>query len=146
MTVMVEDALRAYLLTLGAVTSLTTTIRPDELMQGDVTPGTSAIVIEISEVAPAGLLSARTTLVFATITVHAIAEKKTAARALGEAIKTNLTNPGTGLDFCHVITGLLPFDATWERSDVGYYPRSDGTETGLFSEAAVYSVSYFQTP
>lgn len=136
------EAIRAKLLTLGAVTAITSTIRPDELMQGDRLP---AIIISVDEEEPQNDLDGHGGLVDATVTISAIDSNPTRARLLAEAIRINGTNPGTGLAGFSGTAGSLEIDAILNRKSSGFVPLGDGSEDGYFSVDSIYTVWYSET-
>lgn len=143
----IEEAVRAKLLTMSAVTAITTIVRVEQAEQRDDILGAAAVLILLdAEVFEEGqTIDGRCELVIATMTISAISGKSTRARALAEAIRTNGTVPGTGLQGCNV-TGLgLDFEAMLERRTYGTVPNEDGSDSGLFSVDSIFTVLYRET-
>ena len=142
---MIEDALRAQLLTLTAVTALTTTIRTDTLAQQDALAG-PAVLIAVDEETPENTLDGLGGLVEAKITISAVSSQRSQARALAEAIRTNGTTPGTGLaGFTGTTAGMFIDAAILERRQSGYIPEEDGSDSGLYSVDSHYLIQYTET-
>lgn len=93
---LIEDAIRAHLLTLSAVTALVDQrIRPGVLDEGDDLP---AVVILVDDEEQQNDLELAGGLVRASVHVHAIARSHRQARILTKLIAGNGTDPGTGLN------------------------------------------------
>jgi len=140
----IEESVRAYLLTLSAVTTITTVIRPDELDQRDKPHERPAIIISVDNEDMDNTLDGVCDMVNARIMVSAISSNKTSARLLAEAIRTNGTNPGTGMAGC-TTSGTLPFRAMLESRTSGYIPKEDGSASGLYSVDSMFAVTYYET-
>lgn len=141
----IEEAIRAKLLTMSAVTAITSTIRADELMQSDVKPGEAAILISVDNIHYENTLDGKCNMAEARITVSSVSGKRSQARALGEAIRTNGTNPGTGLAGCTVTTGDLPFQLMLMDDSIGYVANGDGSDSGLHSMDSEYFATFNET-
>lgn len=142
----IEEAIRAKLLTMSAVTAITSTIRPDELSQKDVAPGQAAIIISVEDEEFDNDLSGTTNLVAARVIVSTVSGKRSMARSLAEAVRANGTNPGTGLAGCTVTTGSLLFQAMLEKRSAGFVANDDGSESGYYSVDSVYYCTFTQAP
>ena len=144
----IEEAIRTRLLAQNAVSALTTTIRVDQLDQKDRpdVPATPAILLSIDEETfDDQNISGTTDLVTATVTISAISCSKTLARSLAEAIRSNGTNPGTGLQGCKIRTGGMDYDMMLEKRVSGYIANQDGSDSGLYSVDSMFTVKYYQT-
>lgn len=121
---MIEDGIRAYLLTKTAITNLVgTRIRPDKLHQSDVRP---AIVYEITEEESQTDLDGDGGLVKATVTFSCEAEVRSTARQLCEELRKVLagySGPAGEETIDAAIVGKLKsgFVAAEEDGDKGYY-------------------------
>lgn len=143
MTMTLGEAIRAKLLTLNAVTLLVgDKIRPDQLAQSDRLP---AILISVDEEEPQNDLDGHGGLVDATVTISAIDSNATRARQLAEAIRSNNTNPGTGLAGFTGLAGDVHIDAILNRKSSDFLANDDGSEGGVFSIDSIYTVWYSET-
>ena len=142
MSATIEEGLRSFLLTLDAVTALTTTIRPDELATGDTLP---AITITVETEEPQNSLDGLGGLVNATITISSLSETKAEARAIAEAIRINGTNPGTGLAGYTGLAGTFTIDAYLIDRSSGYVAEEDGSDTGLYAVDSTYNIWFAET-
>lgn len=143
----IEEAIRTQLLAQSAVTAITTTIRADELLQTDIPARSGALAILIGGVKEKfnNFIDGTCDLVEVTVIVSALGRNKAAARALSEAIRTNGTNPGTGLAGIRVTTGDLPFMARLEERSHDLVLDEDGGETGIHTWDSVYTATYHET-
>lgn len=142
----IEDAIVAKLLTLTAVTAITTTIRPDQLAQTDNPKTTPGIIVSVDEETfDDQNIGGTADVVTAMVAISAISASKTRARLLAEAIRSNGTNPGTGLQGCRVRNGTVDFDMMLEKRSSGYVPNMDGSDSGLFAVESVFTVKYYET-
>lgn len=144
---MIETAVRAYLLTLSAVTAITTTIRPHELNQDDVPVNStaSAILIVVLKENFANTIDGKCPLVSANVLVRAINRKLSSTRTLAEAIRVNGTDPGTGMAGANVTTGSLPFMAMLEEREVDVVRDQDGSDTGMWSTDSLFYLTFNET-
>lgn len=143
----IESDLRTVLLTFDAVTALVGTgaaarIRPYALDERDSKTG-QAIIIEVDTAEHANDLAGKGGMVTATVTLSCRAVTLTQARALAEAVRTNSTNPGTGLagysedDPC--------IEAVLETESVGITPWDDGSTRAWFVVAQEYTIYTTET-
>lgn len=144
---MIEEAIRAYLLTLSAVTAITSTIRPNELIQSDIPPNStdSAILLVVLKETFSNTLDGTCSLVAANVLVRAINRKLSTTRTLAEAIRVNGTNPGTGMAGANVTTGDLPFMAMLEEREVDVVRDQDGSDTGMWSTDSLFYLTFNET-
>jgi hypothetical protein len=141
----IEERIRDYLLDLAAVSAITTTIRTDKLDQNrDNLKTTPAIVIAVEEEEFENTLDGRCDMVTCTIAIGAVSTSRVTARNLAEMIRTNNTNPGTGLAGAHVTSGALPFSAVLMSRSTGFVPNEDGSDSGIFSSESKYYVVFYQ--
>lgn len=138
----IEEAIRAHLLTLTAVTAITSTIRPGELQQSDALP---AITIGVKSKKSFTDLSGKGGLVSAILMVSSISSRESGATGLAEAIRVNGTDPGTGLAGFRGTAGSLQIHATLTEDAVNYYAYEDGKDAGFFACEAIYDVMYSET-
>jgi serine/threonine protein kinase HipA of HipAB toxin-antitoxin module len=140
----IEDNLRALLLTFGAVTALVAQrIRPDELHQSDALP---AIVLSVPSEEHHNDLEATGGLVAATVLITAIAETKLAARAIAEAVRTNGTNPGTGLAGYSGAAGSGSIQGAFLlKTSQHFEPEQDGSADSRWEITGEYEVWYAET-
>lgn len=140
---MIEDGLRTLLLSFDAVSAITTTIRPDRLNEDDELP---AIMIELDTEEDQNDLDGLGGLVRSTIMITALANQKTVARALAEAIRVNGTNPGTGLaGYAGPAGDDDTIEGAWRESvTCGYTADEDGQDTGEYAAVSEYVVEYYQ--
>lgn len=143
----IEEAVTAQLLTMAAVTAISSTIRPDELLEEDLPrgDGAAAILIHGLEEHFENTVDGKCSLVSAMLTISALCRNKARARSLSEAIRTNGTDPGTGLAGANVTTGDLPFMAMLEDRSAGMVRDQDGGDTGIHSVDSVYYLTFTET-
>ncbi len=116
--------IRAYLLTLNALTQLVATrIRPDQRDEADGLD--DCVVIEIDSGEQFNDLAGDGGLVQLDVMFRCISRTALGAAAIGEAIRTNGTSPGSGLDGYEGSAGSGYLQATRQR----------------WSELAVFNVS-----
>jgi hypothetical protein len=137
----IEEAVRAKLLTMAAVTAVTSVIRADRLEQTDTLP---AIVLTVKEDFE-NELSGTCALASATVNVVSLSRNRPQARDLAEAIRTNSTDPGTGLAGCDVTTGDLPFEAMLVSRQTGYDDPADNSEKGYYWVDSTYICRFTET-
>lgn len=148
---MIEDAVRAFLLTRTAVVYLLGThseagdpsIRPDRLHQKDRLPGIAIVVEEEDHLND---LSGKGGLVQATLIVSCLATTRRASRQLAEAVRTNGTDPGTGLAGYRGAAGSISeIHAQLNNSQTNYVPLKVDSDEGIYSTDATYEVWYHET-
>jgi hypothetical protein len=149
MAVPIEAALRTFLLTLDAVTAWvgtgdTARIRPDKLEEDD-DETEEHVILEVDNEEPQNDLTGKGGLVYADLTVRCRAATKSAARALAEAVRTNNTDPGTGLAGYHGTAGGLTFDAVLEDQVVSFTPAGEGSDRGYYDVHCNYKLSCAET-
>lgn len=136
----IEDALRAKITTLAAVVAISPTIRPEKPAQKDTLPLT---VISVEEEDHLNDLTGKGGLVDATVDIMAVAETKTAARALSESLRVNGTEPGTGLaSFEGTVSGVEIQSCTLEQSKFEFVPYAEGSDEGFYIQHNFYQVFY----
>lgn len=149
MAAQIEEALVARLEAQTAVAALTTAIRPymlDQKRDKPLEDATPAIVIVINEETFEDQnIEGKCDLVTASVTISAWSGKLRIARTLAEAIRSNATNPGTGLQGCTVRSGASNFDAMLENRKIGRLMNEDGSDTGLYSVDLLFTVKYYET-
>lgn len=143
----IEEAVRTRLLTLSAVAALTTTIKFYELLMTDLPQGGAAIVIRTANRTwdDDNNLDGRTTLARATVIITSLSRKLSVASSLAEAVRTNSTNPGTGMGPCTVTTGDLPFQATLLSEETDRARDEDGSDIGVWSVEQTYALTFTET-
>lgn len=143
----IEEAVAAQLLTMSAVTAITSTIRPDDMLMSDLPRGDGAAAVLIGDLQEhfENDIDGTCSLVAARLTIAAVCRNKARARALSEAIRTNGTDPGTGLAGANVTTGDLPFMAMLEERSAGMVWDQDGGDTGIHSVDSVYYLTFNET-
>lgn len=139
----IEEAIRLMLLDLDAVTALTATIRPHELIQSDRLP---AIIVTVESRKPQNDLSGKGGLVNAMVYVSAMSSRESLAVDISEAVRVNGTDPGTGLAGFTGTAGTLPIkSAMLIDRPIKYYAYEDGKDGGFFSCDSIYDVWYNET-
>lgn len=138
----IEEAIRARLLTMTAVTGITRVIRPRVLMQNEKRP---AIMIGVNQKNYENTLDGRCDMASASVSIFAISNKWEEADQLAEAIRTNGTDPGTGLGPCRVTTGPLQYQMMLTEQNVGFEPFDDGSELGDHFVESVYEMMFYQS-
>jgi hypothetical protein len=141
----IEADLRTALLSFSAVTALVGTsysarIRPYRLQQDDA--GTSEhIIIEVDSVEHLNTLDGLGGRVYADVTLRCIAPTLARANTLAEAVRTNNTNPGTGLAGYSGTVNGHQFDAVLMDESVNFVLSDDGRDEGYYSVLAGYNVT-----
>lgn len=145
----IEENLGRLLLTFSGVTALTGTgdaarIRPDRLHQDETIPAKKgAVIIEVDNEDPQNDLSGTGGLVYANVNLVCRAHEKAIARTLAEAIRTNDTDPGTGLaGYSGTPSGGSQIDAVLEDSQPTFTPREEGRDEGWYDVNCSYIVSH----
>lgn len=145
-----EDNLYALIKTFSAVTALVGTgsdarIYPDEFPQGETR---QSLVIEVDEedYEESEELTWHGGLVFASVIISAVSTRKREARALAEALRTNGTDPGTGLSGYDGAAGSASnIKAKLNKKRSGRVPEEDGSDSGRYAVDSYYTIS-FQEP
>lgn len=145
----IEEDIRTHLLTLSAVTALvgtgaTARIRPNKLEQDD-NGAIEHIIIEVDDETPANSLDGLGGLIYSDVTLRCQAPTLKRARALAEAVRTNNTNPGTGLAGCSVTVNGHVMDAVLEDQQIGEDQNDDGSGNGTHIVFANYQLSETET-
>lgn len=142
----IVEAVKTKILTLSAVTAITSVIRPHQLDQRDLSATTPAVLINLDkeDAFTDQNIMGTTDLIRATILVSAVSTKLVTAWSLSNAIKLNGTNPGTGLKGCQVRSGSLYFDAMWEETTWDEMPAIDGSDAVRFFVTSTYTVPYYE--
>lgn len=135
--------LRSYLLTLSAVTALVDSrIRPDQRDESD--GELDSIVIEIPNGEQFNDLDGHGGLVQLDVLVRCISHDVTRSEAIAEAVRTNGTDPGSGLDGYTGIAGLgFITQANRDTFSSDAIFDEEGQPTGEHEHAALYAV-WFQ--
>ena len=141
----IEADLRTALLGMSAVTALVGTsysarIRPYRLQQDD-SAASEHIVIETDTVDHLNTLDGLGGRIYADVTLRCVAPTLARANALAEAVRTNGTNPGTGLAGYSGTVNGHQFDAVLMDESVNFVPSDDGRDEGYYSVLAGYNVT-----
>jgi hypothetical protein len=144
----IEEALRAFLVTLDAVTALTAVgttgdyrIRPDRLEEDD-DERQEHVIIEVDQERPQNDLSGKGGLVYADVTLRCRGPTKKRARALAEAVRVNGTDPGTGLAGYEGAAGELAIGAVLEDQQASESPAGDGSDRRTYDVFCSYEISF----
>lgn len=145
----IEADLRTALLSMSAVTALVGTsysarIRPYRLQQDDA-GSNEHIIIETDNVDHLNTLDGLGGRIYADVTLRCIAPTLARANALAEAVRTNNTNPGTGLAGYSGTVNGHQFDAVLESESVNFVPSDDARDEGYYSVLASYNVTVAET-
>lgn len=136
--------LKGLLLTKSAVTDLVgTRIRFDQLSDKDILP---AIVIDVQGEENETDLSGAGGLITATVEIRAIATTKKQAADIAEAIRTNGTDPGTGLQGYTGPAVDADIRAAWlDNRDYEFVDAGDGKDFGYQICASVYRIQFVES-
>jgi hypothetical protein len=145
----VEADIRTLLLTLSAVTDLVGTgdaarIRPDKLDQAD-DDSLQAIIVEVDSEEPALGLDGKGGRVYADVTLRCRARQKSQARAVADAVRTNGTDPGTGLAGYNGTVNGHTLDAWLEDTQTSFTPADDGSDEGFYDVFCSYRLTFEET-
>lgn len=145
----VEEELRTLLLTFSGVTDLVGTgsaarIRPDRLQQDD-DETSPHVIIEVDSENKLNDLTGKGGRVMADVTIRCRAQEKEDARALSESIRTNDTDPGTGLAGYSGTPGSLAIDAWLEDTATSFLAPDDASDEGYYDVFDSYTVSFAET-
>lgn len=134
---MIEDGLRAYLLTIPAITNVVgTRIRPDKIHQSDVLP---IILYEVTEEESATDLDGDGGFCMAKFTISCQAETRSVARGLAEEIRLALQGyegPAGNETIDAAIVGKL-------RS--GFVDAEEDSEKGFYAFERIVTIQYQET-
>ncbi len=139
----VEADIRTALLAMSAVTGLVgasslARIRPDRLHEDDTLP---AVIVEVDSEVPQNDISGVGGLRISSVNLICRATTRAGSRALAEAVRTNGTNPGTGL------AGYAgaSLDAVLETMTTAYVPKDDGSDQGWYDTNMDFTVIQTET-
>jgi len=139
-----EESLRTLLKTFDAVTALVggataPRIRPDRLDESDTLP---AIIIEVDDEEQLNDLSGTGGLVRAPVNLVCRAATKAAARLLARAVRTNNTDPGTGLAGYSGAAGEQTIHAVLDDETPSYTPAGDGRDDGHYDVNLDFTIMF----
>lgn len=137
----IHDDLRAFLLTLSAVTDVvgSTKVRPDVAEQDDEPP---YIVIQTRRIDHANSLDGLGGLAKATIEIHCVSLSAVERWEMVEDVRINDTNPGTGLAGYSGTAGTREIEAHLTDTVSGFNPATDGSEKDVYYCVSTYIVEY----
>lgn len=124
----------------GSIT--TSRIRPDRFHKQDNYPGIS---IEVDDEDHLNGLDGKGGLVYSEVTVRCRAATRKAARQLAEAVRTNNTDPGTGLAGYDGNVNGHQFDAYLEDEQVSFTSKRAGSDQGWYDVFCNYICSFTET-
>jgi hypothetical protein len=136
--------LKGLLLTKAAVTALVgTRIRFDQLTDKDPLP---ALVVDVQSEESESDLSGAGGLITAIVEFRAVAATKAAAADILEAIRTNGTDPGTGLAGYTGVAVDADIRAAWfEGREFEAVDSGDGKDSALHVGKATYLIQYVES-
>ncbi len=136
-----EQAVRAMLLSFDAVTDLVgQTIRPDILDRADNPP---AILIQVEDEIIAEDIEGRGGLVTATVTIEVLHYTRLGSRQLEQAIRTNGTDPGTGLQGYVGLVGQFDVrGSSLARRKPFFVERQTDEDRDWYGIACQYTIDY----
>jgi len=139
-----EQALASLIGTFSAVTALCgSRIYPDEVPQAAAkTYPQMEIEIEEENYQDSETLDFLGGLVMATVRIRTISNLKSQARALAEALRTNGTDPGTGLAGYDGTVNSMLIKAKLDHKQSGYIPEEDGSDSGRYAVDSTYSITF----
>ncbi len=140
-TVRVDEAVRARLLSLTALAALVgQAIRVDELDQGE---NADAVCIVVTEEFAESDLQGQSYLVNASLDVECYSRSRTKSRQIAEAVRSNNTDPGTGLAGFDGNSGKGAFTVlAWRGRSLGVEVSPSGEGTGRFVCTDSYEIQY----
>lgn len=145
----VEANLRTLLLTFSGVTSLVGTgdaarIRPDRLHQDDdkIPTDKGGVIIEVDSETPLNDLAGVGGRVYADVNIKCRSATKAVARALAESIRSNDTDPGTGLAGYNGTPDSDEIDAVLEDTTPSFTPAGEGSDQGYYDVDCSYLVTF----
>lgn len=140
-----EVSLRLFLLSREAVTDelgvghASARIRPDAFDESDDYP---AIVIQVDNEAGENDLEGQAGLHFAKVMIICRAEEKQDSRRLAEAVRTNRTDPGTGLAGYSGLAGTNYIGAVHEDTTTSIAFADDGSDKKYYDTNCDYTISF----
>ena len=140
----IHDSIRAFLLTLDAVTDVvgTAKIRSEVAEQRDAPPW---ITVSTTRIEHHNTLDGLGGLAKATVEIKLVTESAVDRWDMVEDVRINDTNPGTGLAGYSGIAGENEIHAHLIDTEAGFTPSQDGTERDLYSCLSTYVVEYNET-
>lgn len=137
----IEAALRAMLSSFTAVTDLVgDRIRPDIM---DIDDDPHAILVKVESEAIHSDLDGRGGLITASVIVDAIAYTRLESRKLEQLIRTNGTDPGTGLQGYAGLVGTFQVDGCTLARRVPYLlERQTDEDRDWYGIASYYEIDY----
>lgn len=150
MPVSLEHAMYSLITGFSAFTTLTPapTVRPYKIAETDFRPGTGAraVIIECPEQEHEVDLDGRGGAVSATVNIMAIAETFDDAWTVAEVMRTNGTNPGTGLSgFSGAVATLTIQRISVDKTKNGFAEYQDGSDEGFYYCLRELTVDYTET-
>lgn len=140
MAATLENVLKDLITGLSAVAALTGTVRTDWAAQKDPLP---FILIGVDRETPWNDLSGKGGLIKADVRIRCCAATRTLTRQMTDALRTNGTTPGTGLEgYSGTVDGVAIGELLWDHSEFDYVPYEDGTDNGYYVIDAVYQCDY----
>jgi len=138
----IEDAVRSRVSGLAAVSTITSTIRPYRLQQGDTLP---AVVVSVDEETHENSLDGLGGVVSAQVRIQSLAETLAEARSLSEAIRG--TGGTTGMaGYTGTVSSVGIQASILQRKQFDFTPYSDASDEGFYSVDSVYLIQYTETP
>ncbi|MCA8984516.1 MAG: hypothetical protein KDA76_12185 [Planctomycetaceae bacterium] len=136
-----EEAVRAMLLTFTSVTDLVATrIRPEVLDRSDNPP---ALLVQVDDEILSDDLEGRGGLVTATVVIEALHYTRLGSRQLELAIRTNGTDPGTGLQGYRGLVGQFDIrGCTLARRKPFFVERETDEDRDWYGIACHYTIEY----
>lgn len=136
--------LKGLLLTKSAVTALVgTRLRFDQLSEKDILP---ALVIDVQSEENESDLSGAGGLITAVVELRAIAATKKTAADIAEAIRTNGTDPGTGLQGYTGPAVDADIRAAWlDGRDFEFVESGDGKDSGYHVCKSTYRIQFVES-
>ncbi|MHC4606714.1 MAG: hypothetical protein ACYTAF_07225, partial [Planctomycetota bacterium] len=90
-------------------------------------------------------LSGKGGLVYSAVTLRCRATTKAVARSLAEAVRTNDTNPGTGLAGRTGAMNGTTYGAVLEDEQTSFTPKAEGSNEGWYDIFCNYILSVEET-
>lgn len=138
-----EEAVRAMLLSFPAVTALVEQrVRPDVFDRSDRPP---ALLVQVDDELIADDIEGRGGLVTATVVIEALDYTRLGSRLLEQAIRTNGTNPGTGLQGYRGQVGQFHIrGCTLARRKPFFVERMTEEDRDWYGIACHYTIDYHE--